>query len=104
MRKIAIVAASALLAVSLSASAADKQTAADAINSAVTAVQAAGKAGGEWRDSYKMIGKAKAAYQKGDYAKAAKLASEAKAQGELGVAQAEAEKNADVPSYITAGK
>ena len=61
---------------------------------------AAQKAKGEWRDTFKTIGKAKAAYKKGDYAAATKLANKAKFQGEMGQKQAQAEKNAGIPSYV----
>lgn len=47
---------------------------------------------GEWRDTKKMIKKAKKAMEAGDYAKAKKLADKAKGQGEMGYAQAVAEK------------
>ncbi|MGD8999806.1 MAG: hypothetical protein PVF75_05290 [Granulosicoccaceae bacterium] len=95
MNKLAVLAAATLFAAtSLSASAADKKSAAATINDAVNATIAAQKVGGEWRDTFKMIGKAKAAYKKGDYETAEKLAGKAKHQGEMGKAQALAEKNA----------
>jgi hypothetical protein len=95
MKKFALLAAATLLAAtSLTAGAADKKSAAAAINDAVKATTAAQKVGGEWRDTFKIIGKAKAAYKKGDYAGAEKLAGKAKRQGEMGKAQAHREMHA----------
>lgn len=95
MKKFAVLAAATLLAATtLTAAAADKKSAAKSINDAVNATIAAQKVGGEWRDTFKIIGKAKAAYHKGDYAGAEKLATKAKHQGEMGKAQAEAEAHA----------
>jgi len=54
----------------------------------------AAKAGGLWRDANKMIKKAKSAVERGDSAKALKLAKKALAQGKMGQMQADAEKNA----------
>ncbi len=48
----------------------------------------------EWRDSGKILKKAAQAAKSGDYASATKLANKAKRQGELAVAQANAQKNA----------
>lgn len=100
MRKFALTAALALMIAAPGAQAADKKEAGDAIAQAVEAVSAAAKVRGEWRDSYKMIGKAKKAYKKGDYDNALKLAKKAKAQGEMGKAQAMAEANVGNPGYL----
>lgn len=59
------------------------------------AVKKAKSVNGEWRDVGKILKKADKAADKGDYAQATKLANKAKAQGELGYAQAMAQKNAD---------
>jgi hypothetical protein len=58
-----------------------------AINEAVAAREKAGSVGGEWRDTSKIIGKAKAAAKAGEYDKAKKLAHQARREGELGHAQ-----------------
>lgn len=74
---------------------ADAAAAKSAISAAEAAVKKAAKAGGEWRDSKKkFIKKAKAAASKKDYKKAIKLANRAKFEGEAGLAQAMAEKDA----------
>lgn len=74
---------------------ADAAAAKSAISAAEAAVKKAAKVGGEWRDSKKkFIKKAKAAASKKDYKKAIKLANKAKAEGEMGYAQAIAEKDA----------
>lgn len=49
---------------------------------------------GLWRDANDMLEKATAAAKKGDVKKAAELAKQALAQGKLGQAQADAQKNA----------
>lgn len=72
---------------------------------AVTAAEAARKkaasVGGEWRDTGKLIKKARAAAEMGEYAKAVELATTARKQGELGYEQAMGQKNAGIPSYMT---
>lgn len=49
----------------------------------------AASVGFEWRDTRKLLKKAAAAAESGDYAKAEKLAGEAKFQGEAAYAQAQ---------------
>jgi len=106
MKKIALIAAAACLAVSGASFAAghgqapSKKDTAAAIQSAVNSVEAAKKVRGEWRDSYKILGKAKKAYRKGDLATAMKLAKKVERQGQMGKAQALAEKNAGISSSI----
>ena len=104
MKKLAVLASATLLlaatGVQANENAAAKKDAANAINNAVKATLDAAKAKGEWRDTFKTIGKAKKAYQKGDYATAKKLADKATFQGEMGQKQAKAEKNAGIPSYV----
>lgn len=64
-----------------------------AIYSAVKANNDAAKVGFEWRDTYKtLLGPAKAAYAKGHYDEAVKLANTAKSHAELGLSQAETAK------------
>lgn len=64
-----------------------------AISAASAAISKAASANGEWRNSKKILGKAKKALKKGDYKKAIKLANQARREGELGYAQAMAERN-----------
>jgi len=101
MKKIALIAAAACLAFTgaIQAAPANKDVAA-AIQSAVKSIEAAKKVRGEWRDSYKLLGKAKKAYRKGDMKKAMKLAKKVERQGKLGKAQAIAEKNAGISASI----
>jgi opacity protein-like surface antigen len=61
----------------------------------------AGKAGGEWRDTKKVLEKAKAEADKGDFAKGIKLANKAKFQAETGYQQAMDQKGKDLtPPYL----
>ena len=92
MKKIAIIVAAACMIAGTSAIAApSKKGAAAAVQAAVNSIESAKSVRGEWRDSYKTLGKAKKAYHKGDYATATKLASKAKRQGTMGKAQAKSE-------------
>ena len=65
-----------------------------AVKSATAEIDKAKAAGYEWRDSRKILKKAKAAEKKGDHAKAMKLVAQAKQQGTIAVAQAKLQKNA----------
>jgi len=96
MKKIALIAAAACMAVSGAtfAKAPSKKDTSAAVQAAVKSVEAAKAVRGEWRDSYKILGKAKKAYRKGDMAKAMKLAKQVQRQGKMGKAQALAEANA----------
>jgi len=58
-----------------------------AIAAAEAARKKAASVGGEWRDTGKLIKKAKKALKAGDEAKALKLANKARIQGELGYAK-----------------
>jgi hypothetical protein len=60
----------------------------------------AASVGGEWRDTGKMIKKAKALLEKGDFVAAAKLANKAAKQGHLGHEQAMSQKELKMPSYL----
>ena len=71
-----------------------------AIEKADNARKKAASVGGEWRDTGKMIKKAKAAAGKNDYSSALKLAHDAYRQGELGYQQAMAEKDVGFPDYL----
>jgi len=100
MKKTAFIAAIALSFAATTVSANTKVDAANAITAAGDAVTAAAAVKGEWRDSWKTIGKAKKAYKKGDYATAAKLANKAKNEGINGKKQSAAEKGAGIPKYV----
>lgn len=56
---------------------------------AQAAIKKAASVDSEWRDSKKILGKAKKAAKAGQYAKAIKLANKARAEGELGFSQAQ---------------
>jgi len=101
MKKIVLLAAAASLAFSSAAfagghsgKAPSKKDVGSAVQAAVKSIEAAKKVRGEWRDSYKILGKAKKAYHKGDLAKAMKLAKQAESQGHIGKKQAMEQKSA----------
>jgi len=102
MKKIALIAAAACMAVSGATLAAgpSKKDVGAAIQAAVKSVEAAKSVRGEWRDSYKFLGKAKKAYRKGDMKTAMKLAKKVERQGKMGKAQAHAEMHASDKSYL----
>jgi ParB-like chromosome segregation protein Spo0J len=70
------------------------------IASADEARKQAASVGGEWRDTNKMIKKAKQLLEKGDFVAAAKMANKAAKQGHLGYEQAMSQKNLKMPSYL----
>ena len=70
----------------------EPETAAAAISAAEKAMKMAKPACNLWRDTKKIMGKAKSAQEKGDKAKATKLANKARFQAEACVKQAQAEK------------
>ncbi|MES9831059.1 MAG: hypothetical protein ABW157_17315 [Candidatus Thiodiazotropha sp. LLP2] len=70
------------------------------IDAADAARKHAAEVGGEWRDTGKMIKKAKALMEKGDFVGAAKLANKAAKQGHLGYEQAVSQKTLKMPSYL----
>lgn len=71
-----------------------------AIADADAARKKAASVAGEWRDTGKMIKKAKGLVAKGDFSAAIKLAGKAQQQGELGYDQAVAQKQLRLPSYL----
>ena len=71
-----------------SAVAADAASFKAAYEAADAARKKAGSVGFEWRDTRKILKSAQKAAEKGDYAKAEKLAAKAKHQGEAAYAQA----------------
>ena len=102
MRKIIPFAIAAALALGACASdggtSATKADASSAIVAAEHEQSRAKKKGFEWRDTGKMIKKAKKAMKDGEFYKAVKLANKAKRQSTSALAQAEAQKNAG-PNY-----
>ena len=105
MKKFAMTAALALMvgaSGSAMAAGATKHDAANAINAAIQETEAAAKVHYEWRDTYKIIGKAKADYHKGKYDKAVKLANKAMTQSKLAIMQQKAEAHAGIPDYVKA--
>lgn len=70
------------------------------IREATVTLDKASSAGGEWRNSRKLLKKARAAAKKGNLNQAVQLASEAKHEGELAYTQARAE-NAKTPTLKT---
>ena len=81
----------------VAASAADADA---AIAAADEARKKAASVDSEWRDTGKMIKKAKELAASGDIDGAIKLANKAKRQGENGYAQGVGEKNAGFPDYV----
>lgn len=102
MRKIIPFAIAAALSLGACASdggtSATEADASSAIMAAESEQKLAKKAGYEWRDTGKMLKKAKAAMKDGDFDKATKLANKAKRQSTNALAQAEEQKNAG-PNY-----
>ncbi|MBD3670478.1 MAG: SoxXA-binding protein [Gammaproteobacteria bacterium] len=94
MKKIAILAASSLIALSACASGPSKEEVTPVIESAKAENAAAKKMGFMWRDAGKMIKKAEAALKEGDTAQAMKLAKKAEFQGKMAQIQAKEQANA----------
>lgn len=87
INKAQLIHSTALAVVVSTAGAALSVAQAVSIDEAEAARKQAAAAGFEWRDTSKIIAKAREADAKGDKAKAERLASEAKAQSELAVSQ-----------------
>lgn len=81
-------------------SAADNTQAQNAIAAAEKAQKKAASVDGEWRDTGKIIKKAKAAQSEQNYAQAVKLANKAARQGGLGYEQAYSQRELRMPSYL----
>lgn len=80
--------------------AADNAQSQKAIAGAEESRKKAASVHGEWRDTGKIIKKAKAAQSEGKYDQAVKLANKAQRQGQLGYEQASAQKELSMPSYL----
>jgi len=72
----------------------------EAIAAAEKARKKAASVKGEWRDTGKIIKKAKAALKKGQVEKAIELANQAEHQGHAGYEQAQSQKELRVPTYL----
>ncbi len=98
MKKIAVLFAAAVLTLGACAAPSgpvhNENDALSAITAAEHETKRAAKAGFEWRDTGKLIKKAKAALKKGDYDTAVKLANKAKRQSSHALEQAQLAKNA----------
>ncbi len=81
---------------------ATKIQALDAIAAAEQARQRAAAIGGEWRDTGKLIKKAKQSLEAHLYTQAVELANQARLQGKLGYEQAMRQRNAGFPQYMIA--
>ena len=88
------IALASLLTVSLPASAANQSEYNKAAASAKAAISKAKAAKFEWRDSGKILKAADKAAKAGDYKKAVKLATKARHQGELALAQSKTQAGA----------
>lgn len=94
------------LFVSSNVMSADTTLAQTAIDKAETSRTHAASVSGEWRDTGKLIKKAKAALKAGEFDKAIKLAGKAERQGSYGYEQAVSQKaqvNLTSPSYLSGG-
>ncbi|MCB1791621.1 MAG: SoxXA-binding protein [Gammaproteobacteria bacterium] len=100
MKKLALTGIVAGLLLGGSAFAADKAGAEAAIAAAKAAQKAASAAGGEWRDTGKMIKEAEEAVAAGNFGSAEALAKKAEAQGNLGKEQAMGQSNVGNPGYL----
>ena len=98
--KLNLLAAALLISLGGNVSAADKASFDAAYAAADAARKGAAAVKFEWRDTRKILKKAKALAGKGDYAKAVALANQAKAQGEAAQQQA-AEQEKLWPSFVT---
>lgn len=99
-QKIALAIVAGSLALSGTALGAGKADAEAAIAAAVKAQKAAAAVGGEWRDTGKIIKKAKKAAEEGNFGNAAKLAKKAEQQGMLGKDQAMSQADVGNPKYL----
>ena len=70
------------------------------IDDADQARKKAASINGEWRDTAKIIKKARMTLKKGDYVTAMKLAAQAHNQGVLGYQQAMSQQELKMPSYL----
>ena len=88
------------MAVPVMADEATAESAQQAIDAAEAARKKADAAGGEWRDTSKILDQAREALKAGDPAAAMAKAKKAEKQAELGYAQAESQKSPDSSVYF----
>lgn len=100
IKKLALAALIAGLALVGTAAAADKAEAEAAIAAAKAAQKAAAQVDGEWRDTGEMIEAAEKAAAEGNYGSAVDLAKKAEDQGHLGKEQALSQRNVGNPKYL----
>lgn len=100
IKKLALAAALGAMFATGSVMAADKGTAEAAIAAAAAAQKEAAAVGGEWRDTAKMMKKAKEELAAGNFANAEKMANKAKDQYMLGKDQAISQQNVGNPGYL----
>lgn len=100
LKKTTLSAAVTLALFAGSALAADKAEYEKALADAQAAIKIAASAGGEWRDTGKILKAAEEAAKAGDYDKAVKLANTAAFQGRMGAQQANEQVNAGNPAYL----
>ncbi len=106
MKIMTIILLSFALLISSNTMAADKNAAQTAIEKADTSRKHAASIGGEWRDTGKLIKKAKTALKAGNFDKAIQLARKAERQGSYGYEQAisqKTNKNLTTPAYFGGG-
>ena len=82
------------------AAAGSQQAYEEALAGAKAAIEKAGTAGGEWRDTGKILDKAEEAAAAGDYATATKHANSAMFQAKMGYEQAQQQATTGNPSYL----
>lgn len=100
LKKILALSAAGWLMLGASVFAADKAEADKAVADAKAAGELAKAAGGEWRDTAKILEDAEKALGAGEFEQAVKLAGKAKFQYEAAAAQAEAEQGVGNPGYL----
>jgi len=100
LKKLLMLCAAGTLVLGAATFAADKAEAEKAIAAAKAAQEAAAAAGGEWRDTGKMMDKAEKALAAKKYDDAVKMAGKAQFQYETGKAQMEAQTEVGNPSYL----
>lgn len=100
LKRILVLCAVGSLAFGLQAFAADKATAEKAVADAKAAHEAAKAAGGEWRDTAKMLEGAEKALADGNFDEAEKLAAKAKFQYETAAEQAKSQADVGNPGYL----
>jgi hypothetical protein len=100
LKKFLVLCAAGCLILGTPVFAADKAAAEQAISDAKAASEVAKAAGGEWRDTGKILKDAEKALEGGEFDEAVKLAGKAKFQYEAAAAQAESQAGLGNPGYL----